>query len=239
MGKELLLPRLLFTKDITLKLTNGRKEHPILFSGPMVKAILEGRKTQTRRVIKPQPDSRPGMDCTRLIFKRRDGVAPLVDTAAEEAGFMCPYGLSGDRLWVRESAYIAPPNFSDADEVDAKHWDYDGKPRLVGYAASMGGESVRCATDYGVKKTPSIHVPRWASRITLEITNVRVERLMDITDEDIRAEGVTEGDGIWDGSLRAAWANGWNAINEKRGYSWLHNPWVWVIEFRKIDNPST
>ena len=104
----------------------------------------------------------------------------------------------------------------------------------------MSGESVRCATDYGVKKTPSIHMPRWASRITLEITDIRVGRLQEIAADDIQAEGVLPPDypnGTYIAEFgweRRLWRECWDAINAKRGYSWESNPWVWVISFTQV-----
>lgn len=188
------------------------KEHPILFSGPMVRAILEGRKTQTRRVAKVTSEG-----CKPGYITPVAGFTPRL--IANHISY-CPYGQPSDRLWVREtfSAY--------APEGQQGNWKTGEN---VTYVYRADNESADVARWY-----PCIFLPRRASRITLEISDIRVERLMEISDDDIRAEGVTEGDGVWDGSLRAAWANGWNAINEKRGYSWLHDPWVWVIEFKKL-----
>lgn len=194
------------------------KERPILFTGPMVQAILDGRKSQTRRVVKPQPDDRPGIDCTRLLFKRKDG-SPLVDTAAEEAAFMCPYGLRGDRLWVRETFLIVG---GEADH------------RIV-YRASNDGPDEWVSPVW----RPSIFMPRWASRITLEITGVRVERLQEITKADCLAEGIEYmpaaaaimNTSVW--TFDAAFRAGWNKINGKRA-PWANNPWVWVVEFKTL-----
>lgn len=219
-------------------------EKPILFSGPMVKAILEGRKTQTRRVIKPQPDSRPGTECTRLLFKCRDGKTPLVDTAAEEAAFMCPYGLRGDRLWVRETHGI---------------FSVDGSYVSVGYKARMPEGKTLADTDGGLdvipvydreqvywaenhinceKWRPSIFMPRWASRITLEIKDVRVERLQEISETDAIAEGITyhgspTSQHILDRHFSKQFAEGWDKLNGKRA-PWASNPWVWIIAFQRI-----
>jgi hypothetical protein len=101
-----------------------------------------------------------------------------------------PYGVPGDRLWVKEKCWIAPKRFGDPDLNNCK--DPDGDGRVVGYSASMDGDSVRCAKDYGVRESPSIYMPRWASRITLEITNVRVERAQAISEADSIAEGMNQ-----------------------------------------------
>lgn len=181
------------------------KERPILFSSPMVRAILECRKTQTRRVVKPQPVS--VNSCGVPFFP--DGGGP-VDYR------LCPYGTVGSRLWVRET--WAPTSVKDncvylADFRD-RRGDYWG--------------SVASAPE-DVRWRPSIHMPRFASRITLEITGVRVERLQEISEDDARSEG-------WhpeDGQGPCEWYEDlWNTIHGPD--SWSANPWVWVIEFRRI-----
>ena len=154
----------------------------------------------------------------------------------------CPYGVPGNQLWVRESAYIAPSGFGDW--LDCNRLDDQHRPRVVGYAASMDGDSVRCAEEYGVRKTPSIHMPRWASRITLEITDVRVERVADISEEDAAAEGVAPMDfkGTLNGEPargvifdpRKAFAVLWDQLNADRGFGWDANPFVWALTFRHV-----
>lgn len=199
------------------------KEKPILFSGEMVKAILDGRKTQTRRIMKPQPPAHwQPMDMETMIRK----------------GWRREYAV-GWRLWVRESAYIAPPNFSKDGNVK----DDQGRLRTVDWAATMSADAVRVATDYGVKKTPSIHMPRWASRIALQVTAVRVERLQEIwtrtyTFDDLFAEGMAQF-ATWDGkggipTPLSEFIPLWNKINAKRGHSWESNPYVWVVEFKQV-----
>jgi len=197
-------------------------ERPILFSGPMVRAILEGRKTQTRRVVKPQPV-----------------VAPTPDDR-------CPYGEPGTTLWVRET------------------W---ASTEQAGFHPSDAGIVYRATdpdwSDYeGWKWKPSIFMPRWASRITLEVTAVRVELAQEISVNDCLAEGIV-GTEQWDkvppDSVRdhcelpmtpealdaaiekgwgdyttAAFHDLWDSINKKRGFGWAENPWVWVVEFRRI-----
>jgi len=191
------------------------KERQILFSGPMVRAILEGHKTQTRRAIKPQP-TRENVDTVTYMY--------------------CHYGVPGDRLWVRETWAHDEPNCDDIHCGNPDHiWYRANETKIV--ADSFAGKA---------RWHPSIHMERWASRINLEIVKVRVERLQDITKEDISAEGIkrTAGgewlaplagvpDYPW-GYAHEAYAALWNDINDKRGYGWDVNPWVWVIEFRRI-----
>lgn len=201
------------------------KERPILFSGPMVRAILSGRKTVTRRVIAAFPAG-------------RGHVQPLTAGPWEwspDGGFdlgvvasVCPFGAPGDRLWVRETFAESVPGCSSqggfsyrADHVD---------PRGDGPAHPMTWR-------------PSIFMPRAASRITLDVVSVRAERLQDITDEEIAAEGVTMQALIvlgvpsfpwspWSAAPLDLWRLGWNAINGKRA-PWSANPWVWRVEFRR------
>lgn len=200
------------------------KEHPIMFSGEMVRAILDGRKTMTRRMVKAQ-------DRTGGVYAdQRDG-SPVYPLGIEELLLRCSYGQIGDRLWVRESLRG------------------DGQPgnRRIGimrYAAD--GEMV---LDNGVPVCPSKHMPRWASRITVEITDIRVERLQEISEEDAIAEGMQKSiGGLWCGAPHRAhgcpkqhntaveaFADLWDSLNAKRGYGWDVNPRVWVIEFRRVE----
>jgi hypothetical protein len=227
------------------------KERPIIFSAPMVKAILEGRKTQTRRIVKPFPrweqytEIKVGMPYARDPWNVwRHG------SETDRVGCMqtCPYGLPGDRLWVRETFW---PAYTDGSV----------------YLADAGTERWRNARDEAEARDtwkglwrPSIHMPRAASRITLEVTEVRGQRLQEISGEDCIAEGVqlavtgrpprpalclsaspspsefstvhpeqwTEGE-FW----RHAYAILWNQINGKKA-PWSSNPWVWVIAFKKL-----
>lgn len=178
------------------------KERGMIFNGEMVRAILDGRKTQTRRVMKPQPDE--------------DGLAkvingPWVDTS--ERIYRCPFGVPGDRIWVRETFSPVPD-----------HEEPAGCSAIL-YAADGNGP-------YG-KWVPSIHMPRWASRITLEITGVRVERLNDISECDAKAEGApTECCVIGDKHF-LGFRSLWKSIYGDE--SWRSNPWVWVIEFKRIE----
>ena len=175
------------------------KERPILFSAPMVRAILAGTKTQTRRVVKPQPASVPGY---------REGDA----LNCNGKPVMCPHGHTGDRIWVREAHVIVGPGD-------------------IGYGITVDHPVARYrATEPDLFVVggwrPSIHMPRWASRITLEITGIRVERLNDISDDDAIAEGMANDD-AWYDYMRL-----WEQINGPG--SWEANPWVWVISFKRI-----
>lgn len=200
------------------------KERPILFSGPMVRAILECRKTQTRRVVKPQPEKSPVRTYQwKWTPKPKHSVSwngPVrVDCPHCSIWTKhCPYGTVGDRLWVRETHMIS---FGE-----------------IAYAAT-DQHLVGCD-----KWRPSIHMPRWASRLTLEITGVRVERLQEISDSDAMAEGVPcepvfDTDRGIDGQVfaRKEFQSLWQSINGPE--SWAANPWVWVIEFKRIDGTTT
>ena len=199
------------------------KERPILFNGEMVRAILDGRKTQTRRVLKEQPEG--------------DLLGFLVGN--------CPFGEVGSKLWVRETFWHR--------KEDGISTYADGSMRTHP-SAIIGSKYVdeqdvsnwpSIASSFGYKTVPSIHMPRWASRITLEITGMRVERLNDISAEDAKAEGLEDRD--WMGPSEITLPCGktvhgqsvecfkalWESINGPG--SWALNPWVWVVEFRRID----
>ena len=196
------------------------KERPILFSGPMVRAILEGRKTQTRRVCKPLTFGWPQYEAVDGELMYDDN--PWVKRDS-------PYGRPGDRLWVRETCVIREGSYMQRKTLDELL--VKGPPPSTVYYV---------ATDriyLGEKKTPSIFMPRWASRIMLGVTSVRVERLQDISEDDAKAEGV-EAVSVADVPRQAAWSNRqdfsrlWDSINKKRGFGWDKNPWVWVVEFK-------
>lgn len=224
------------------------KERPIPFSGPMVRAILEGQKTVTRRAVKPQFMSAP----VDVI----DGV-PSWDRPANYAGEVtmntqhgkpCPYGKPGDRLWVRETWLEDPEN--DGTWAYTQYMGCKGsplsdipkrfqKPDHCIFRASWKGPDMLWR--------PSIHMPRWASRILLEISDVRVERLQDISEDQAEAEGI-EGcipgcPGPYDEhgnpecdcmnlTYKQSFQAFWESINGRK--SWDANPWVWVVEFKRI-----
>lgn len=200
-------------------------ERPIIFSGPMVRAILEGRKTQTRRVIKPQP--------TREIEPGKGDSSVWFESSYHAKGIRCPYGKPGDQLWVRESGW--QPKDPSIRELR------DGADTWPQWAYSADGYSdmdIERFKQWGWKSRPSIHMPRWASRITLEITNVRVELLQYISEEDAKAEGVTRiplhNNDVYGETHREAFERLWDKINGKK-HPWSSNPYVWVIEFRRKD----
>lgn len=200
------------------------KERPILFSGEMVRAVLDGRKTQTRRVMKNAGQV--------LSTAYKDSV---LNIKVGNRYISCPYGQSGDRLWVRETFKYT--HFSKGyDNGIQQGGDHDF---AFGFAQVEYKDEVKKIIneldedDVNIKKPvidkwyPSIHMPRWASRINLEITGVRVERLLDITRDDAIKEGHSgeEYPLVWYSDL-------WDKINGPG--SWNLNPWVWVIEFKKI-----
>jgi len=211
-------------------------EHPILFSGPMIRAILAGQKTQTRRVIVPPRPCRlgghhmfyPGErwwvgECpTSGWWAVDDPSGPPPRWTPSGPGFVCPYGVPGDLLWVRETHFITVCN----EAVYRADYPNNAKER--------GMENIPHESD--VRWRPSIHMPRWASRLTLCVTDVWVERLQEITIEDVIAEGLStklrEHDAECD--LRDAFRRLWDSNNAKRGYGWDVNPWVWVISFEKV-----
>jgi hypothetical protein len=214
------------------------KERPIIFSGPMVRAILEGRKTQTRRVVKQlvgfDDVVRMGMDLKTL----RDTFIPLA-IGKKATPFLCPYGQPGDRLWVREKHQVNATGIKPNWNIEGVLYAADGA-----YIEAEG--SYLGTNSFGLRWTPPIHMPRWASRITLEIVSVRVERLQDISVDDCKAEGITKPnlsnaqDALmyaWGGKPDAmrvpAFRELWESIKGHK--SWDANPWVWVIEFKKIE----
>jgi hypothetical protein len=222
-------------------------EKPILMSGPMVRALLAGTKTQTRRAVKPQPSPEwyPVVQRYHPAIERRGEVVPgpeVFGAADELDGRPCPYGAPGDRLWVKET-WSAPPTYDAAKPTDL------AEDTPIRYAAegAVRGVSERFVDADGLiaigRLRPSIFMRRWMSRITLEITDVRVQRLQEIGEEDARAEGVTAAPfckaGRPAGMEHAeAFEDLWGSINgEREGCSWAANPWVWVISFRRVEVP--
>jgi hypothetical protein len=208
----------------------GMKEYPILFTGPMVRAILEGRKTMTRRVAFHRWGQRNQCDHTEV-----DVAEPaILRHCTHGSGYTrCPYGQPGDRLWVRAAWNDSHDGYiyrADVPDEDTNHvW------------------------------RPSIHMSRCASRIILEVTAARVVRVLEVSDQDADAEGIernwvgnvpgwnptehgyigtpwpeNDGDDAYFRTAREAFQELWDSINAKRGYGWDYNPWVWVVSFRRI-----
>ena len=193
------------------------KERPILFSGAMVRALLADTKTQTRRIVKPQP---------QMVTNNRtlpwEGDPAALMRLMEIQGKHCPYGQPGDRLWVRET-------WAHGVQAMAAASDEDG-PFVYAADGSTQGR-------LGERWRPSIHMPRWASRITLEITGVRVERLQDISEADAIAEGVTNSLHLTGGRFaRENFAHLWWTINGDG--NWEANPWVWVMQFKRLETTT-
>lgn len=224
------------------------KERPILFSAPMARAILAGRKTMTRRVVKPQPAGKQRVveglaHVTVGMNPADDGAVWYVgDGVSRGTEVRCPYGSFGDRLWVRET--WTPdhrdfyPHFPAVYKADAAY-DYERNEKGEVYSPEQ-------KSWYPYRWRPSIHMPRWASRITLQVEAVRVERLQDITEADAIAEGMhkfhgvafygydphgTPGDFVGDTAVEA-FAKLWDKINGNG--SWDVNPWVWVVSFSVV-----
>lgn len=231
------------------------EERPILLNEEMVKAVLEDRKTHTRRPIKINPQEERSIDIgngevlnlprlekpERINFNEYTGeweaIWPYPGTFGARQIIKCPYGKVGSKLWVRETwcEVTGPP--------------LENKRDGICYKASCDKDQLKIHN--GLWK-PSIHMPRWASRITLEITDIRVERIRDISTEDCLREGIEkwafEDDfayGINGGHIdngrksghatpTGAFLSLWDGIYFKKGYGWDANPWVWVIEFRRI-----
>lgn len=203
------------------------KKHPIIFSSEMVQAILDGRKTQTRRVIKPQPKDD--------IEKHFTGhwISGLVDDSYERV-HICSYGQVGDRLWVRES-WATEKIF---DSMSAKQIEDTGVGTIPFWYKVNDWQIDRDGQIRGRWRTGRF-CPHWASRITLEITEIRVQRLQEITEGDAMSEGVNSHLELNKDGWRTAiddFKDLWDSINIKRGYGWGINPWVWVISFKRLDN---
>ncbi len=220
-------------------------ERPIIFGVEGVRAILAGTKTQTRRVIKPQPNAGTN---GRMVTLGGASWGLLDGYLLGE--WRCPYGVPGDRLWVRETwleldGRHQPPRC--AYRADQKPGDLDSE--------EIRQEYIRCGYPY--RWRPSIHMPRWASRLTLELTDVRVQRLQEISEQDAQAEGAVYYPEIPRGrygdngtrwqmavvprdtddcltSARLAFGNAWNKINGSKRAMWSSNPWVWAISFRRV-----
>ncbi len=211
-------------------------ERPIPLRDWEVLAILQGRKTQTRRLMKaqPYPDSIVTVEhYNQTVIDRHGDMQPGPEIFGAhwddgEYGLRCPYGAPGDMIWVRETWCR-----TGLSHVPCAHYRADGE-----HVVLDDGDGFTAVNKDGSEKSPwrpSIHMPRWASRITLRITDVRVERLQDISEDDARAEGwpgpFTE-TGFPIASPLAWFANVWTNINGPS--AWDDNPWVWVISFERV-----
>lgn len=224
------------------------KERGIIFNAEMVRAILDGRKTQTRRIVKNvMPDN--GMWLKKPTKTRSGTTTHVLDTPKHN---LCPLGKVGDRLWVREAWSVVSHEFDDdglmidyvpdrptkaVHEMPYGHGYYTGHVIYSADGAFTWGDDDGCIDGRSCWK-PSIHMPRWASRITLEITDVRVEHLQSISEADAKAEGfdnsqsdATNSIGWFEKPIRA-FRRVWENIYGNDG--WDNNPWVWVIEFKRV-----
>ncbi len=224
-------------------------ERPIICNGDMVRAILRGEKTQTRRPVKPQPAT----GCIYSINGAHNAALHLTDAGCQvryipptgrskDHLLLCPFGQPGDRLWVRETWRLADPDGDDATSKDvygpyAPFVGGNGS-RKICWRVIYRATSPESHPKYGKALwTPSIHMPRWASRITLEITDINAEQVQDITEDAVIKEGVVDPImGTYGLNPRTIFRDLWNALYAKRpGLSWDEDPWVWAITFRRVE----
>lgn len=199
------------------------KDHPILFSAPMVHALLGGRKTQTRRIVRGAPDG--ALEVVPSLLAHRGDLWDFRRHRQNPHAIRCPYGAPGDRLWVKETFGVLTGNGHRL----VYRADGERPPQLDPHARMTW--------------RPSIFMRRAQSRITLEVTRVRVERLQDITEADAKAEGVPcDSAAAWRGDFADAVARGhraafealWDEINGDRA-AWTANPFVWAVDFRRVE----
>ncbi|SAJ14758.1 ASCH domain-containing protein [Klebsiella aerogenes] len=206
------------------------KERGMIFNSEMVRAILDGRKTQTRRIMKIQPehsglglrrviDSKNGSDDGKYFWSSSDACG----LKARSKSFACPFGAVGDRIWVRETWAEAGACAPDLKLYRANYPEH----------VSSIYENVPPTEE--IRWTPSIHMPRWATRILLEITDIRVERLASVSDEDAGKEGYPADPSPFGGPMEKwLWFRQlWDGIYPEQSFK--HNPWVWVIEFKRVE----
>lgn len=206
------------------------RERPIIFNADMVRAIVEGRKTQTRRIMREQPEVIPKEDELGKPGFWIPFNAGKTMVRTDDMHIACPFGLKGNRLWVRETFRV----HSRATDVATLVYKASEQQSWTQQTHRVPIE--KCNKPAVVDTwTPSIHMPRWASRITLEITGVRVERLRDLSEEDAKSEGVIPpAGGVLPGwehriNFRDLWMSIYGADN------WEANPWVWVVEFKRVE----
>ena len=186
-------------------------EHAIIFTAESGRAILAGKKTQTRRVVKFDPDwTADGTPCFDSA-----GWPLREDIYGEFVKVRCPFGVPGDRLWIKEAIHDVGDaiGYEDGTVLPMSNWPWKRK------------------------KLSPLFMPYGASRLTLEVTEVRVQRLKEISLNDINAEGISESGTqfIDEHNARGHWANLWDSINAKRGFGWDKNPFVWALTFKKVE----
>ncbi|WP_343726645.1 hypothetical protein [Burkholderia seminalis] len=223
-------------------------EHPILFNEPMSAAARAGRKSQTRRPVRPQPEVSPqGNLMGEWLRRPLDG---LLLPKLQDIAIHCPYGAPGDRLWVREM-HIAYGRWETRYSAKKKRDEWHFVDMTLETGREYRFDSVVPNAKRGDAtpawwRRPSIFMPRAAARTLFEVTGVRVERLQNISEPDARDEGVTIADrhmrGYSAGAFRPpsirAFHDLWDSLNAARGYGWDTNPWVWVVEFKRIGGTS-
>lgn len=217
------------------------RERGMIFNAEMVRALLDGRKTQTRRIMKVQPDS-PEFGLLRITDStKRSDIGKYHWAESNACGinvrsklFACPFGAVGDRLWVREAFRV------HSKATDVATLAYRASERQSWTQQTRRIPISECNKPVSPEAwTPSLHMLRWASRITLKITSVRVERLNSMTEEDARAEGCMGGHDSIPGYMYSATPHEhfhhlWASIYGED--SWLANPWVWVVEFKRVED---
>lgn len=214
------------------------KERPIILSGESVRAIQAGRKTHTRRVILPQPDEFVTGLTPRTTYAGNVLWSNVLGTGkwAELDDRRCPFEQPGDRLWAKEALY------ENAEGV----WCYRADDEWVGCDMENEGQMMSWVFHKNTRYCSPLFMPRWASRLTLQITSIAASRLQSITDEEALLEGVWRpGDmvhadmkgqyGVTDYTPRNQYMHTWEALNFARGYGWNSNPWVWDIAFRVVE----
>jgi hypothetical protein len=222
------------SEDKTIRLTKemgredraqeGAKERPILFSGPLVRALLAGEKTQTRRVITTKGAQSPSIAYWRPAEQPENAGRWVASDGLPIRHIACPYGVPGDRLWVRETFRTG-----NSDEAESLYYRADEE------------------WNTGAGWHPSIFMPRWASRLTLEVTDVRVQRVQEIEPWDAWNEGIRFPRCACEICAHSAtmctadagvaceqFMRLWDSINAARGYGWASNPWVWVVSFKRV-----
>lgn len=255
--------------------SNQVKERPIIFSGEMVKAILDGKKTMTRRAVKTQPRD----ECTEIATSACFGHVEYRSTSEDRqtqsilAKIKCPYGKIGDRLWVREAYTVTGWNCDDGSVyikylADGHEQYFDNETDEMECAIDslvasvckeldkrkvpmLNDEAYDCSLDENKPRNRSpMSMPRFASRLLLEITDIRVERLNDISEADCEKEGfrfyplsricfkpcsTKHPSGHGSNNYKSIFGEYWDTLNAKKGYQWSSNPWVWVVEFKVVE----